>query len=148
MFIHTTQPLFAWDSLEDSPSLATLRSLLESIPDAELHQHALEGIEQATLFDPTGRCVVVSLPAPARYAVHKLLVVGERSGAFRAKIAKDVAQAASLIEYFANADPDPLHVAWQDARARGPGWRKRADEGLKALRTFAPLQAALLATER
>lgn len=111
-------------------------------------EFSLEGIEQATLFDPTGRCVVVSLPAPARYAVHKLLVVGERSGAFRAKIAKDVAQAASLIEYFANADPDPLHVAWQDARARGPGWRKRADEGLKALRTFAPLQAALLATER
>jgi hypothetical protein len=30
--------------------------------------------------------------------VHKLLVIGERSGAYRAKIAKDVAQAASLIE--------------------------------------------------
>lgn len=43
MIIHATQPLFAWDSLDDSPSLATLRSLLESIPDAEL----LEGLRRA-----------------------------------------------------------------------------------------------------
>ena len=27
--------------------------------------------------------------------------------------------------------------SWQDARERGPGWRKRADEGLRALRTAA-----------
>ncbi len=107
-------------------------------------EFSLEGIEQATLFDPTGRCVVVSLPAPARYAVHKLLVIGERSGAYRAKIAKDVAQAASLIEYFASTDLDPLLAAWQDARERGPGWRKRADEGLRALRTAAPEQSKAL----
>jgi len=43
MIIHATQPLFAWDSLEDSPSLSTLRSLLESIPDADL----LEGLRRA-----------------------------------------------------------------------------------------------------
>jgi len=107
-------------------------------------EFSLEGIEQATLFDQTGRCVVVSLPAPARYAVHKLLIVGERSGAYRAKIAKDVAQAASLIEYFASNDIDPLIAAWHDARGRGPGWRKRADEGLRALRSVASEHAALL----
>lgn len=43
MIIHATQPLFAWDSLDDSPSLSTLRSLLESIPDADL----LEGLRRA-----------------------------------------------------------------------------------------------------
>ncbi|HWT14356.1 MAG TPA: GSU2403 family nucleotidyltransferase fold protein [Patescibacteria group bacterium] len=91
---------------------------------------------------------ILCLPAPARYAVHKLLVIAERSGAYRAKIGKDVAQAASLIEYFANTDLDPLMAAWQDARERGPGWRKRADEGLRALRATAPDQAALLAAEK
>ncbi len=31
-----TKPLFAWDALEDSPSLQSLRVLLESVPDHEL----------------------------------------------------------------------------------------------------------------
>lgn len=36
MRITTTQPLFAWNALEDSPSLATVRELPASIPDARL----------------------------------------------------------------------------------------------------------------
>jgi hypothetical protein len=36
MRIAITKPLFAWDALEDSPSLQSLRVLLESIPDHEL----------------------------------------------------------------------------------------------------------------
>jgi hypothetical protein len=36
MHIAITKPLFAWDCLEDSPSLQSLRRLLESIPDQAL----------------------------------------------------------------------------------------------------------------
>ena len=36
MRITITKPLFAWDALEDSPSLQSLRVLLESIPDHAL----------------------------------------------------------------------------------------------------------------
>ena len=36
MHVQMTKPLFAWDCLEDSPSLKTLRALLESIPDGRL----------------------------------------------------------------------------------------------------------------
>jgi hypothetical protein len=36
MRISITKPLFAWDALEDSPSLQSLRVLLESIPDHPL----------------------------------------------------------------------------------------------------------------
>lgn len=36
MKIAITKPLFAWDALEDSPSLQSLRTLLESIPDHDL----------------------------------------------------------------------------------------------------------------
>jgi hypothetical protein len=36
MRIAITKPLFAWDALEDSPSLRSLRLLLESIPDRQL----------------------------------------------------------------------------------------------------------------
>jgi hypothetical protein len=36
MHIHTTHPLFAWECLEDSPSLRTTRQALALIPDGKL----------------------------------------------------------------------------------------------------------------
>jgi hypothetical protein len=36
MRIATTKPLFAWDCLEDSPTLKTIRQLLDVIPDDAL----------------------------------------------------------------------------------------------------------------
>ena len=36
MIIAITKPLFAWDALEDSPSLKSIRILLEAIPDHAL----------------------------------------------------------------------------------------------------------------
>lgn len=38
MRIAMTKPLFAWDSLEDSPTLKTLQQLLDVIPDGALRQ--------------------------------------------------------------------------------------------------------------
>src|ERR1051326_3546173 len=43
MRIHVAKPLFAWDCLEDSPSLKTIRDFLASIPDAKL----LDGLRTA-----------------------------------------------------------------------------------------------------
>lgn len=42
MLIHATRPLFAWAELEDSPSLQTLRAVLQSLPDQDL----LDGLQQ------------------------------------------------------------------------------------------------------
>jgi hypothetical protein len=36
MIIHAAKPLFAWDELEDSPSLQTIKDLLAALPDAKL----------------------------------------------------------------------------------------------------------------
>src|SRR6516164_10099139 len=36
MVIHAAKPLFAWDCLEDSPSLQTIKNLLASLPDGKL----------------------------------------------------------------------------------------------------------------
>jgi hypothetical protein len=43
MRIYTTQPLFPWDALEDSPSLKTLRLFFAALPDEKL----LDGLRQA-----------------------------------------------------------------------------------------------------
>jgi hypothetical protein len=42
MIVAATKPLFAWDCLEDSPSLKTIREVLASLPDAKL----LEGLRR------------------------------------------------------------------------------------------------------
>ena len=36
MIVHAAKPLFAWDDLEDSPSLETIKDLLAVLPDAKL----------------------------------------------------------------------------------------------------------------
>jgi hypothetical protein len=36
MIVHSAKPLFAWDDLEDSPSLQTIKDLLAALPDAKL----------------------------------------------------------------------------------------------------------------
>jgi Transposase DDE domain/Transposase domain (DUF772) len=36
MIVHAAKPLFAWDELEDSPSLRTIKDLLATLPDAKL----------------------------------------------------------------------------------------------------------------
>jgi hypothetical protein len=43
MLLHATDPLFAWAKLDDHPHLATLRQLLEALPDQQL----LAGLHQA-----------------------------------------------------------------------------------------------------
>jgi hypothetical protein len=145
---HPNEPEFQVDFLTprvaDNDEPVKIENIDVPMQPLRFMEFSLEDVQQATLFDPTGRSVVVSLPAPERYAVHKLLVIGERSGRFKAKVSKDLAQAASLLEYFAAADIDAVRNAWADALARGPGWRKRALEGKKALAASAPELAMLL----
>src|SRR5262249_54399169 len=45
MLLHATDPLFAWEHLEDFPTLTTLRDFLATIPDQQLLQglHAARG---------------------------------------------------------------------------------------------------------
>jgi len=105
-------------------------------------EFSLEDLNQAVLLAEEG-AVVVNVPAPARFAVHELIVHGERSGSFRTKANKDLRQAAALVEYLAAHRPDELRAAWRDASARGAGWQKRARQGRDALRKLDPAARGL-----
>ncbi len=74
--------------------------------------------------------VPVRIPAPERYAIHKLLVASARTGTHRAKVEKDLAQAAALIEVLAESRPFELATAFEDARGRGPKWRAAIETSL------------------
>lgn len=83
------------------------------------------------------------IPAPARYAVHKLVVYGERPVTERVKAIKDLGQAAALIQYFLATDqPRQVAAAWQDALGRSRGWERRAQQGRRALLARQPALAA------
>ncbi|MEZ5801620.1 MAG: GSU2403 family nucleotidyltransferase fold protein [Nitratireductor sp.] len=91
--------------------------------------------------------VLVQIPTPERFAVHKLIVAdkfqsGRKRGPDALKSVKDRRQAAFLIEVLAEDRPDELREAWEDARERGPKWRERLDRSLARM----PETAKLLAT--
>jgi len=101
-------------------------------------EFSLQDTTQGCVISRMGACVV-NLPAPERYAVHKLIVFGERPITERTKSTKDLLQAASLIDYFANTGQSNIfNAAWQDALSRGKGWRSRAVQGMEALLRLAP----------
>jgi hypothetical protein len=100
-------------------------------------EYALENIQQAVLFD-SGRCVLVNVPHPARYALHKLLVHGERESTFATKAAKDLDQAASLLAYYRENAPWEIDEAWADLLSRGKGWVRRARQAIRALEKLHP----------
>jgi len=46
MQLASCQPLFAWDALEDSPSLGTIKRVLASIPDGDRRATFVRSIQQ------------------------------------------------------------------------------------------------------
>jgi hypothetical protein len=81
-----------------------------------------------------GPGVLVNVPQPARYAVHKLILAQRRDASGRPKRAKDLDQAKALIEVLRTLDPFALEDALNDARAQGEkGWSEPISRSLKEI---------------
>ena len=116
----------------------TVKNLHVAFQPLKFMEFSLEGTTQGCLLGQSGACTV-NLPAPERYAVHKLVVYGERPVAQRTKANKDLLQVAALADHFVRAgQAGVFNEAWRDALSRGRGWRSRALAGLRALRVVAP----------
>lgn len=90
--------------------------------------YLIERPGQAVLLDRAD-AVMVNLPDPARYGLHKLIVAHER-GARHPKHGKDIAQALALIDWHLRRAPHALVDAWNELAANGTGWVKRARSSL------------------
>lgn len=106
-------------------------------------EFSLEHTTQTALISGE-QVVVVNIPSAMRYAMHKLVIMGEREEAFRVKIGKDAGQVAALVEYGLVRSPTALKAAARDLLGRGPGWRKRAAEGLRHVAVHHPETAGRL----
>jgi hypothetical protein len=70
-----------------------------------------------------GSGVVVRVPAPERFAIHKL-ILSQRRASGTTKSGKDVMQAEALLEVLAEKRSEDLRLAWEEACGRGPKWRQ------------------------
>jgi hypothetical protein len=109
--------------------LPALNLTLQPLKFMEL---SLEDPMKCTLLVRNGP-LVVNIPRPQRFALHKLIVHGERAVGQRTKANKDLMQAACLLDYLLEHDADLVHEAWRDVFSRGPGWRQRLLKGWTAL---------------
>jgi hypothetical protein len=81
-----------------------------------------------------GSGVSVIIPAPARYAVHKLILAQKRLRTSREKRFKDLSQAEALINVLQVADPFAIEDALEDARVQGDeGWARPIARSLAEL---------------
>lgn len=78
--------------------------------------------------------ILVQIPRPEKFAVHKLIVADRRrDGPTSFKAEKDRQQAAFIIETMAEDRPSDIWAAYKDAMARGPKWRERIERTLERM---------------
>jgi len=74
--------------------------------------------------------LLVNIPQPVRYAMHKLIVSQVRDVSASAKSQKDIYQAHQLLSFIKEERPGDIQPAWDNLVAGGPKWKKRAEAGL------------------
>ncbi|MCL2724641.1 MAG: GSU2403 family nucleotidyltransferase fold protein [Polyangiaceae bacterium] len=105
--------------------------------------YAIEDAATAAVVNGGG--ILVRVPEPARFAIHKLLVAQDRPVTFQTKSRKDLAQAAALIEALEELRPGDLPIALAHAKTRGQRWIRALNAARKLLAHHYPHAAALLA---
>ena len=79
-----------------------------------------------------GSGVLVRVPQPARFAIHKLIVAQKRP-AGDLKRHKDLAQAREIMRAMELTAPDEIADALEDARSRGTKWREPIEASLREI---------------
>jgi len=89
--------------------------------------------------------ILVQVPRPERFAIHKLIVADRRQGGpDQLKSRKDRDQARFLVAVLSEDRPDELAEAYENALSRGPRWRERIKASLKRMPETAERLSALV----
>ncbi len=119
----------SFDETEGTRPLAALGTYAKALH--HLNYLIAEPIPAAALYRSG---VLVQVPRPERFAIHKLIVADRRrDGPDSLKAVKDRMQAAFLIEALAEDRPDELAEAYEDAMAQGARWRERIGSSLRRM---------------
>lgn len=119
-------PAFGEESIRNLPALGVSAQALNY-----LNFLIAEPISAAAIYRSG---VLVQVPRPERYAIHKLIIADRRrDGAGSLKASKDREQAAFLIEAMAEDRPDDLSLAYATAMEVGPRWREHIANSLRRM---------------
>ncbi|MEO1607224.1 MAG: GSU2403 family nucleotidyltransferase fold protein, partial [Pseudomonadota bacterium] len=123
---------FLTPSFSDEEGLRPLKALGVSAQSLHYLNYLIAEPLQVPFLYRSG--VMVQVPRPERYAIHKLIVADRRlDGSNSQKAQKDRLQAAFLIDVLAQERPDDLRDAYDTAMERGEAWRKRLTRSLDRL---------------
>jgi hypothetical protein len=120
---------FLTPSFEENETLRPLSAL--GVHAQSLHYLNYLIAEPIKVAVPYRNGVLVQIPRPERFAIHKLIVADRRKdGPDSLKSRKDRRQAEFLINVLAEERPDELLEAYEDAMSRGARWRERLQSSL------------------
>jgi len=81
-----------------------------------------------------GGGILVNVPDPARFALHKLIISGERVTVMHTKREKDLRQASQVFSVLIEERPQDVRLTWEEIQHEGKGWVKRVEAGISALK--------------
>lgn len=140
-YVSTKEPELRLDfltPLRRDPNPVTLAQLKLTLQPIRFLDYLIQQPTQAALLS-ANHALVVSVPDPARFAMHKLLIAGERPISERTKSAKDITQASAVIAFMQDHQPaDAMQEAATDMMARGPGWSSRLRRGIERMQKAYP----------
>jgi hypothetical protein len=146
-YINPKDPAFRLDFLTSKNSKSDapvfINGLQVAFQPLRFMEFSMIDTTQAALLSRDG-CVIVNIPRPDRFAIHKLIVAAERDVSSTIKADKDVRQANVLLQYYLDHRPEDLTETYRDVLTRGPGWRKRLEGGLARLARINPDAVAAL----
>lgn len=138
----TTLVEFLTPSFDDTEGIRDLPALGVSAQSLHFLNFLIAEPLQVPLLYRAG--VLVQVPRPERYAIHKLIVADRRrDGPDMLKARKDRSQAAFLIEVLSEERPEDLAEAYETALGNGPAWRARLQATLDHLPATRDLLARL-----
>lgn len=91
--------------------------------------YLIEGSIQTAALSSTA--VAVRVPAPARFALHKLILAGKRQPNEHGKAVKDVMQAESLLRILLEDRPGDVDLAYEEIARRR--WKRHLQVGVSKL---------------
>lgn len=110
------------------PGPVEIKSLNVVAQPLKFIQFLLKDVQRAVVMSDAGVAQLITVPAPARYAAHKLIVAASRPAEQKAKSKKDINQFLALTEVLPE---DEINEAISLAANEGPGWKSRLAGSLK-----------------
>ncbi len=81
-----------------------------------------------------GNAIVVLIPQPLKFGLHKLIVSQCRDVTARAKAHKDLYQSYQILAFYDKERPYELKQAWAELTGRGSDWARKTEAGLREMK--------------